>query len=99
MQQLVAYVHCFVCIQLDKHTGSQLGACGTHPSCCAHIYQLHDALPVSSELGCSSHYSFWPPLPSIRKIICLAACQQDEMGKISCPGWKSAALIRESSHV
>lgn len=39
-------------------------------------------------------------LPSLlEKIICLAACQKDKLGKISHPGWKSAALTRESSHV
>lgn len=40
------------------------------------------------------------PLPSLlEKIICLASCQQDKLGKISHPGCNSAALIRESSHV
>lgn len=39
-------------------------------------------------------------LPSLlEKIICLASCQQDKLGKISHPGWNSAALFRESSHV
>lgn len=39
-------------------------------------------------------------LPSLlEKIICLASCQQDRLGKISHAGWNSAALIRESSHV
>lgn len=39
-------------------------------------------------------------LPSLlEKIVCLASCQQDKLGKISHPGWNSAAVIRESSHV
>lgn len=62
VKQLVADVQHSVHVQLDMHVGLQLNAFGTHPRCCARIYQLHDALPVSSELGCLSHCFFsWPP--------------------------------------
>jgi len=34
-----------------------------------------------------------------KKAFVLLACQQQKSGKISHPGWKSAALVRESSQV
>lgn len=87
VQQSVAYVQCSVHIEPDKHMGSQPDAFDTHPSCCARIHQLHDALPVSSELGCLSHCFFsWPPPLSAGKdrlSCCLPARQIGE----NQPSW------------
>lgn len=76
-----------------KRMGSQLGTVGTHPGSYSHTYQLQNAIPMSSELGCLSHRSFpWPlPSPPGKSSILLQA--------IHHPGWKSAAMARESRRV
>lgn len=81
--------------------GLQLDAFGIHIHVAVHVYINCMMLSLwALSWGVYHTAASSGLLPSLlEKIICLASCQLDKLGKISHPGWNSAALIRESSHV
>lgn len=79
--------------------GCQLDGFGLDPSCHARV---NCAMLSLWALSWGFYHTAASPglLPSLlEKSICLAACQQHKLGKISHRSWKLAALIMEPSHV